>query len=333
MRSSTFSSRDARFHIKALLIVCAVILAGLELSTRVMARHSGTDRRVRRQYVEALSSRPSTSGEPASVLIVGNSLLLDGIDVAELQRRTSTSVKLYPLFLEGTGYYDWLHGLRALFRKGARPDVVLVGLGLDGVLDTAVRQEYAPRMLFDARDVVAASRDARLDRTVTSSLLLAHWSAFWDMRHVLRVQLLTHTLPYFERMYLSDLWSHLRAKKQLAFTEEAEGRAVARLRQLRELGERYDSRVLILIPPTPTSADSVRHLTSVAEKAGVETLMPVDPALLPAQFIRADEIHVNEQGTAFFTAALAAHLPERVVRRERAAAANADAVSRASNLR
>ncbi len=257
-------------------------------------------------------------GEPASVLMVGNSLLLDGVDVQELQRLTSTSAKVYPLFLEGTGYHDWFYGLHRLFRNGARPDLVLVGLGLDGVLDRSVRAEYAPRMLLDPEDIIAASVDARLDHTATSNLLLGHWSAFWDMRHVVRVQLLTHALPYFERMYLADLWSGLKAKRVVPVSEAAESLAVSRLQRLRRLGDSYNTRVLILIPPTPSSTLAVRQLTDIATKAGVETLMPVDPATLPPRFIRADEIHVNEEGAAYFTAALGASLPERIGRRQRA---------------
>jgi hypothetical protein len=318
MPSSTSSSRSATFYIKALVISCALILVGLEASAQLLTRYSGTDRRVRRQYVDALGARPSVPGEPASVLMVGNSLLLDGVNVPELQRMTSTAAKVYPLFLEGTGYHDWFYGLQRLFRNGARPDVVLVGLGLDGVLDRGVRQEYAPRMLFDPQDILAASTEARLDRTATSSLLLGHWSAFWDMRHVLRVQLLTHTLPYFERMYLADLWSGLKAKRVVPVSEAAESLAISRLQRLRQLGDRYGTRVLILIPPTPSSTTAVRQLTEIAARAGVETLMPVDPATLPPRFIRADEIHVNEEGATYFTTALGASLPQRIGRRERA---------------
>jgi len=244
--------------------------------------------------------------------MVGNSLLLDGVDVERLQQSTSGSLRVYWLFLEGTGYFDWFYGLARLFRHGARPQAVVVGLGLDGLLDNAVRQEYAPRMLFDARDIVAASSEVGLDRTVASSLLLAHWSAFWDMRHVIRVQILTHTVPYYEGLYLADLWSHLRAKRVVPFSPETELTATARLQRLRDLCEAYGTRLLILVPPTPSVPSAVRQLTAVAEKAAVTTIMPVDPSTMPVRFFRADGIHVNEDGATFFTSALASELPARV---------------------
>ena len=308
MRSFTSSSNRPLFHSRVLIGVCVLVIAALEAGYTYSLTRSGTYRRVSRQYTEATQSRPSHPGEPPSIVMVGNSLLLDGVQVDRLRELTAARARIYPLFLEGTAYLDWFYGLKRLFRIGARPDVVMVGLGMDGLLDDGVRQQYAPRLLFDARDILAVSAETHMDRTVTASLLLAHWSTFWNMRHVIRVQLLTQGLPYFEHFYLSDLWSHLRSKRFVPIGSADEAEAVGRLERLRDLCAAYGARVVLLVPPTPTSPTAVERLTAITAKAGVDTVMPVNPATLEAKYFRADDIHVNEEGAALFTDALASTL-------------------------
>jgi len=36
------------------------------------------------------------------------------------------SMRIYPIFLEATGYYDWLYGLQRLFRSRGETQVVVV---------------------------------------------------------------------------------------------------------------------------------------------------------------------------------------------------------------
>lgn len=313
MRSST-SNSDARplFYSKVLVGLCALLLVAIELASRPMTYYSGTYKRVTQQYNDALTARHSLPSGPPSVLMVGNSFLLDGVDVDRLRQLTSSSLEFYPLFLEGTDYYDWLYGLRRLFRLGARPQFVLVGLGIDGVLDNAVRHEYAPGMLFDALDIVRADSELGLDNTQTTSLLLAHWSTFWNVRNVIRTQIMTRVLPKFRDFYLADLWSGLKDKRVVPFDAEHEAIAVARLQRLRHLGERYGARMIILVPPTPALPGAVEQLQSVARKAGVDTLMPIDPTMLPAGVLRPDELHLNEDGAVIFTSALGTELPKKL---------------------
>ena len=313
MRSSISSSSGQvtsrpLFYSRLLIALCALVVAALEGGYTYSLTRSGTYHRVSRQYSEVAQIQPSHPGELPSVVMVGNSLLLDGVQIDRLRELTAARIRVYPLFLEGTAYLDWFYGLSSLFRKGARPDVVMVGLGLDSLLDDGVRQQYAPRLLFDARDILALSAETKMDRTVTASMLLAHWSTFWNMRHVIRVQLLTHGLPYFEHLYLSDLWSHLRSKRVVPVGSADEAEAVARLQRLRDLCAAYGARVVLLVPPTPTSPTSVERLTSLTAESRVDTLMPVNPAGLDAKYFRADDIHVNEDGAALFTDALASAL-------------------------
>src|SRR5712692_9225046 len=192
MRSSISASEAGPLiYLKALAAFCVLFVTGVEiLFSHPVKEYSATYRRVSRQYAEALHARPSRTGEPVSVLMVGNSLLLEGVDLPRLRESTSRSLRIYPIFLEYTTYYDWEYALRRLFREGARPQVVVVGLGPDSLIEDKVRAEYSPLLLFDTCDVLDVSADLGLDRSATTNLLVAHWSTFWDMRGVFRAQIL-----------------------------------------------------------------------------------------------------------------------------------------------
>jgi hypothetical protein len=322
MRSS-ISSSDARaavdakavgdakatVYIKVLLTVCVIVVVSIELWARhSMTSDSITYRRVSAQYREAVRSRPSKSGEPVSVVIVGNSLLLDGINEERLRRSTAGSLQLHPLFLEATHYYDWLYGLRRLFRQGARPQVVVVGLSMESLLENAVRPDYSPILLFDARDVVKVSSDLGLDRTATFNLLLSHWSAFWNMRRIIRVQILGRAIPGARALF--TLFKKLPGNR---IGPEFEAVGTSRLRTLRQLGETYGAKVVLLIPPWSTSSEAVRQEIAAARNVGLDPMVPIDPSALPAELYEPDGIHLNAKGAALFTAALETDLPRKIV--------------------
>jgi len=310
MRSSISSSKSAAFfYAKVLVVLCAIFLVGLEIfSVYLVKHHSFTYARVSRQYSEAIKVHPSRPGEPASVLLVGNSLLLYGVDVDRLHELTSSRMRIYPIFLEATGYYDWLYGLRRLFRRGARPQVVVVGLPVDLFLGTGVRQDYSPLMLFDARDVLGVASDLRLDNTATSNLLLEHSSTFWDRRSALRAEVLRRIVPHFE-----DLSSLMKTVPTIPQGPEFEAVAISRLRTLRELCEANGAKLIILVPPTPSSESAVRQMAITSEEAGVQTFVPIDPDALSSKFYQPDALHLNSEGAALFTSALATDLARHLV--------------------
>lgn len=309
MHSSISGSKTtAVTYAKILMGICAILIVALELCGGYLLKHnSATYTRISRQYGQALEIRPAGAGEPASVLMVGNSLLLHGVEVDKLRTLTSSDLRIYPVFLEQTGYYDWQYGLRRLFRQGARPDVVVVGIGVNYFLENGVRQEYAPMMFFDARDTLAVASDLKLDRTATSNLFLAHSSKFWDMRTAIRTQVLNHVVPH-----LQDLFSLINPRPAIPEGRQFEEIAIPRLQRLRSLCEANGAKLILLVPPTLSSEDAVDRMISAARAVNVDVSVPVDPETLSARFYQQDGMHLNEQGAAVFTAALAKDLPARV---------------------
>jgi lysophospholipase L1-like esterase len=310
MRSSISDSKStALVYAKVLVGICAILMIAIEISSIYLLKHDSlTYARLSRQYNEAIKMRPAGFGEPPCVLMVGNSLLLDGVVVDRLQALTSASMRIYPLFLEGTGYYDWLYGLRRVFRQGARPQVVVVGVGVNYFLENGVRQDYAPMVFFDARDTLAVASDLHLDRTATSNLLLTHSSIFWDTRNAIRMQILRRVVPHLE-----DLFLLVKPRPAVPEGREIEEISIPRLRRLREVCEAYGAKLILLVPPTLSSESAVSEMAYAAHTAGVDISVPIDPAALTAKFYLPDGMHLNREGAVLFTAALAKDLPERVV--------------------
>jgi lysophospholipase L1-like esterase len=302
MPSSTSNSKSpALFHIKLLLGACTILIATFEMASGYLLKHaSETYDRVSREYAQAVKMRPANPGEPASVLMVGNSLLLEGVDVDRLKKLTSGQMHIYPIFLEATGYYDWFYALQRLFREGSRPQVVILGVGVNSFLANSVRQDYVPLLLFDLQDSLGVASDLNMDRTATSNLLLAHSSVFWDTRTVLRTQIFRHTVPKYRELVLL-----LKPQPAIPPPMQFQATATSRVAHLRELCEAHGAKLIILVPPTPSSTDAVQQMTVASQKAGVDTLVPIDPAVLSAKFYQPDELHLNSAGAAVFTTRLA----------------------------
>jgi hypothetical protein len=317
MPSSISDSKSkAMEYAKALAVICVLLMLVFEIASVYLLKHqSATYARISRQHDEALKMRPAGAGEPPSVLMVGNSLLLHGVQVNRLQEMTSSRMRLYPIFLEATGYYDWLYALHGLFLRGARPQAVVLGVGVNYFLENGVRQDYVPMMFFNARDTFAVTSDLKLDRTATSNLLLAHSSTFWDTRSAIRMQILNHLVPHLE-----DLFSLVNQKPVVPEGREFAKISIPRLQRLRELCEANGARLILLVPPTLDSENAVNQMAAAAQAAGVDVSVPIDPATLSAEFYQPDGMHLNRDGAVIFTSALAEDLPERVRARETVAA-------------
>jgi hypothetical protein len=299
-------------YAKALAGICAILVITFEVSSiYLLKHHSPTYARISRQYDEALKMRPAGVGEPPTVLMVGNSLLLHGVELDRFRALTSDRLRIYPIFLEATGYYDWLYGLRRLFREGAKPQVVVVGVGVNYFLENAVRQDYAPMLFFDARDTLAVASDLHMDRTAASNLLLAHSSTFWDTRTAIRTQVLSYVVPHVE-----DLFLLVNSRPAIPQGQAFEELAIPRLQRMHDLCEAHGAKLILLVPPTLSSESAVSQMAYVAHKVGVDVSVPIDPAALSAKFYQRDGMHLNSDGADLFTSALAKDLPERVVTRD-----------------
>src|SRR5438067_2014213 len=111
MRSSISSSNSLPLlNARVLVGIYAILILAFEVLSTFLANHySQTYVRVSRQYAEAITMRPGRAGEPASVLMVGNSLLMEGVDIQHLEDLMPGRMHIYPIFLEASSYYDWIY--------------------------------------------------------------------------------------------------------------------------------------------------------------------------------------------------------------------------------
>src|SRR5438552_6110208 len=132
MRSSTSASdpgieRRARRAAWLLLAGCAVVALGAEAAARIaLDRISKIQHRTMDEYRLARAIGTESPGGRPSVLIVGNSLLDEGVRFERVRDGLRQEWDARRFVVENTSYYDWYYGLKRLFREGARPDIVIV---------------------------------------------------------------------------------------------------------------------------------------------------------------------------------------------------------------
>src|SRR5260370_8460110 len=79
-------------YANALIVVSALLIIVLEIfSTYLLKHHSVTYARISRQYEQAVKIRPPPPRAPPCRLMMGNSLLLHGVELDRLQALTSAS--------------------------------------------------------------------------------------------------------------------------------------------------------------------------------------------------------------------------------------------------
>jgi hypothetical protein len=115
-------------------------------------------------------------------------------------------------------------------------------------------------------------------------------------------------VPHFK-----DLFSLVKTTPTIPQGPEFEAVATSRLRTLRELCEANGAKLIILVPPTPSSESAARQMAITSEEAGVQTFVPIDPGALSSKFYQPDALHLNSEGAALFTSALATDLARHLV--------------------
>jgi hypothetical protein len=313
MHSSIFSSEPRRVRHAAIVLVALLVLfcAGIEAATRMFyGRISRIKGRLEAEHGSALAAGTSRNGTP-EVLVLGNSLLLHGIDYPELRGALAPQLRVTRFVVESTGYLDWYYGLRQIFGRGARPAAVVVVLSPRQFLSSQVQGDLFASLMLDRRDVLRVARETGADRTTITNMLLDGVSEFYGNRVEIRNWILHKILPSAEQ-----LRDALRpAAPALAEDEAAETLAAERLERMGALAAEHGSEFILTIPPQ-LSDQGIGALERAAARTGANLWIPVRPGALPASSF-SDGSHLNPAGAAQFTPALVhklrGGLPTRVV--------------------
>jgi hypothetical protein len=300
MLLSTSNSRvPDRSHIVLLLAVCALFCASLEAVTTVFfGRISHIEHRREAEYRAAVAMRSAKDSHGASVLVAGNSLLLEGVSFPQLQQDFGPEIELRRTVVENTFYLDWYYGLRRLFKMGSQPDVVVLLLNPLQLTSGAIDGDYTAHFLVDRQDLPALATIIGADRNRMSSLALANLSYFYGTRAEIRTWILGNLLPDLPSLTRLLQFGHV-APEGEAFRQIA----AQRLIQLRQLCEQHGVALVVVIPPAREDSGASAVLQAAAT-SGVKVLIPIGPGALPASDY-ADNFHLNSHGAGKFTPALA----------------------------
>jgi hypothetical protein len=236
------------------------------------------------------------------VLLIGNSLLLEGIDYPELQRILTRELKVTRFVVENTTYLDWYYGLRRILHKGARPAAVVLVLSPRQFLSPQIQGDLFANLLLDRQDLLRVARETGADRTATTSLLLDTVSDFYGSRAEIRNWVLHSVMPNS-----GQLGDFMRPHTPPIIEDEAlVALAASRLAQMHALAGQYGAKFVLVVPPQ-LSLEGVRTLERAAVQTNTTFSVPLGPGVLPAANFR-DGFHLNPMGAAAFTLALAREL-------------------------
>ena len=301
VRTDTPASRLSRAT-WVLFGLIAAILCFTEIAVRyVVMPKSRIMRRISQDKAEAqhLGSR--------DILVVGNSLLNLGLDLPLFKQHMAPEWIGHRFIVESTNFSDWYFGLKHLFDKGSRPYAVGVTLTPRQLATRTVQGDTFGFHLMGLQDLFQVASQTGMHRTAVASMALANRSAFYGFRGDLRKLLMFTIYPG-----LPDLADLFNRPAPLLSPEEAYQGALPSLREFKELGQRYGTRIVIIIPPVVTAEETAPRVVRAGPEAGVAVLVPVPSGSIGEEYFGKDRYHLNEKGMAVFTPRLASALKEHL---------------------
>jgi len=302
---STATPAKAHRGIFFLLVGLVAIWLASEAGTMLAVhRVSKIMRRTQMEYRDAERlQRYSPDGKP-TMLLYGNSLLLEGVDYPGLKKELSGEYDVHRLIFEQTEYLEQYYVLRRLFRRGAAPHDLVICLSVSHLIGDDIRGEFMG-VYMDSTDIVRLGSRRHMDATSISGLLFAHFSEWFADRAETRKAVLGAALPDMRDLATRLAWVRVKPADPAAIKEVA----TPRLLEMKKLCDQYGVRLTVLVPPT-LAKDRTDVLEEAATAAGVRVLVPVAPGGMNESFFR-DGFHLNQAGAAIFTAKLASELPQR----------------------
>lgn len=312
MLSSISSSEQATSRVQrvtratwALFITALVLYGSAEVAARYGLEHvSRIHGRILEEFREASRLQHSASPGSKTLLLVGNSLLLEGVDMPQLHSGLRPRYEAQRFTVEQTQFLDWYYGLEAMFRRGMRADLIALCLNPPQLVSDQFRGDFSSYVLFDAQDIWPVSRDSGADLTRTSGYYLAHFSAFYATRSEMR-----SVFMYKIASPIPEMWHQaVTSMAVIPADRELIPQMEPRLRRINDLCRRYGAEFLFLVPPTRQTGDLA--IASAGENVGVRVLRPIPNMSLSEAYYR-DSFHLNDKGAELFTDAITHALLER----------------------
>lgn len=308
------SDRQVRVATIAIIGSLVAVLSAAELASRyafprvsrIEARIRGDEREVRSLHVPRVGASPT-------ILLVGNSLLLRGLDYTRIREEMMPQAQVVRFGIENTEYLDWYYGLHHIFATGVHPTMVVLCLNLGQTVSPQFLGDYSARHLFGMSELLPVAHDAGMNATGTSGLILAHWSAFYSSRATIRNFILNVADPPFaySMHVLANTATPLPDDDVLVRT------ARSRLESIQRLCDHYGVPLVLLIPPALGRYNNL--LATAAELQHMNFEYPIPVGTIGPEFF-ADGTHLNQRGAVLFTDAIARFLQARLTSTKRVSA-------------
>ena len=277
---------------------CVAVSLAVELTARIgFDRVSKIQRRMADEYQLATTIGTDRLTGRRHVLVVGNSLLNADVRFDWVRDALGSQCDTRRFVIEQTSYVDWYYGLKRLFRRGARPDVVVVMLSTGQWTGTAIRGDYSAQYLIDMADLPAVSRDLGLNPTQATNLAFSSVSKFWGVRAEIRNFVLGHLMPD-----LGQLMSFSSIVDRNPILDDNVARiAHARIVRLKALTDMHGAKLVLVLPPIIAVQDGAAGFLRAGSAAGVTTLRPVASGTLALRLYQDAGFHLNQTGADEFT--------------------------------
>ena len=291
-------------HLRWILTVCGLLAVGLEAASLWMFGHVGANTTVRAETKDAIHLA-STTSTPHTVLIVGNSLVLHGIDEKELDSALGPGYEVKKEAIVGSGYQDWLYGVPSLLDRGSRPTLIVLGFSPAQLVMDRPPIARTTRMVWTAANLERYTMHAHVGLTAASNLLLQHFSAFFALRDQLRQDSRKLIVPGYAAMS-HDFFDGAPLRPDSITDVDI---AASRLASLDSACAVRGVGFAFLLMPTRAVDDAAIEPMMIAagKRAGVPVLIPVSNRDLPPAD-QLDGYHLNDAGAVMFSEATAAAL-------------------------
>jgi hypothetical protein len=293
------AAMSSRTGVVLLLSGVFLILIGLEVfSPRILTRFSRIQRRINGEMAQARRLGPFVDGHP-TVLLVGNSLLVEGVQMDALRAELTPDYSVTRLAIEQTHYLDWYFGLRRLLEEGSHPSMIVLTLDPSELASTFTLEESFARRQMSIRDFPQAVREMSLDRTQASTYFFAHWSNWLGSKGYIRQCIMILLVPHFRELAgrIADHGYHLNERDGLLAA------ARERLPELEAVAQAHGTQLVLLIPPALRENYSL-DIQQLGASLNVPVWVPSRPGEFPRDLYM-DGYHLNRKGSKIFTVMLA----------------------------
>ena len=271
--SSERVSSDKRLDHFTVILLCTAVAFLLVIEVICRASFDSISKVQRREAGERhslLSVSDAGANSDPHVALLGNSLMLEGIDLTSFDARLEPDYVPVPYFVLGTNYYDWYFGLKRLFAEGTRPRYVVLGLSPNQLATSDLRGEMSARYLIQQSDLPETIRKTNMDANMASSFLLAHYSEFYSTRDTTRGFIMSRLLPNVGEL----LHEKFAVYRDPTIPEEVlRPLATERLSETRDLCRAYGATFMLVVPPTYQKGSDT--IVAAGKEIGVSVLVPV----------------------------------------------------------